>query len=110
MAALDALPVLAFLASGGCIAKLNRLTGEFLDRLWRLDPAAMKNRPPTPWASGEALAFVLSFRVPDRYPVDLNRLHQRAMTCLGLVGAMFGGAFLFWIGQAVWTAVNGPGR
>ena len=110
MAALDALPVLAFLASGLCIAKLNGLTGEFLDRVWQIDPAAMKNRPPTLWASGEALAFVLSFSVTDRYRADVRQLQRRAMTCLGLVGAMLGGAFLFWIGHAVWTVVSGPVR
>lgn len=110
MAAVDALPVLAFLASGLCIAKLNGLTGEFLDRVWQFDRAAMRNRPPTLWTSGEALAFVLSFSVPDGFPADVRQLQQRASTCLGLVGAMLGGAILFWVGQAVWTVVSGPAR
>jgi len=108
MAAVDALPVLAFLASGLCIAKFNRLTGEFLDRLWRLDPAVMKDRPPTLWSSGEALALLLSFHVSDGTPADLRRCHRHAMACLGLLGTLLGAAFLFWIAQAIWVAVNGP--
>lgn len=110
MAALDALPVLAFLLAGLSIAKLNRLTDEFLDRLWRIDPASMKNRPPTLWASGEALTFVLSFSVSDDTAADLRRLHRRAMACLGVLGTLLGGSFLFWISRAVWVAASGSAR